>query len=254
MVRFALILAVVIAAGPVRAAEITVFAAASLGDALQEAAALWQAETGHEVTIAPAGSSVLARQIAAGAPADLFLSANPDWMDWLAAQGLIDATTRRVLMGNVLVLIGPGPGPGAPEVIGPGYDIAAQLGPDQRLAMALVTAVPAGIYGKAALEWLGQWEALRPRVAQADNVRAALAFVALGEAPLGIVYATDALAEPRVRVIATFPAQSHPPIRYPGAVTTEAAEPAVAAAFLDWMGGARARSVWADHGFVLPPE
>ncbi|KMK68113.1 molybdate ABC transporter substrate-binding protein [Puniceibacterium sp. IMCC21224] len=239
---------------PVQAAEITVFAAASLGDALSEATALWQQETGHQVILTPAGSSALARQIAAGAPADVFVSANTDWMDWLDAQGGIDAATRRVLMGNALVLIGAGEGEIPPVEIAPDYDITAELATSDRLAMALVNAVPAGIYGKAALQWLGQWEALEPRVAQADNVRAALALVALGETPLGIVYATDAVAETRVHVVGTFPAESHAPILYSAAVTAEASEGDVAAEFLDWLAGTGARAILRDHGFVLPPE
>ncbi|WP_372835567.1 molybdate ABC transporter substrate-binding protein, partial [Puniceibacterium confluentis] len=206
-------------AGPLAAAEVTVFAAASTGDVLAQAASVWAAETGNSVTVVPAGSSALARQIAAGAPADLFVSANPEWMDWLDQQGMIRTETRRVLMGNALVLIRTGPAWGKATEITPDFDIAARLGPDARLAMALIEAVPAGIYGQAALAWMGQWEALAPRVAQADNVRAALALVALGEAPYGIVYATDAAAEKRVHVVATFPAESHPPILYPGAVT-----------------------------------
>jgi molybdate transport system substrate-binding protein len=249
----AVLLSLLLWGAPLRAADITVFAAASLGEALDEAGAVWQAETGNTLTVVPAGSSALARQIAAGAPADLFISANPDWMDWLDQQGLIDAATRRVLMGNALVLIRTGPSWGKAVELTPDFDIAARLGPEARLAMALVDAVPAGIYGKAALQWLGQWDTLAPRVAQADNVRAALALVALGEAPYGIVYATDAEAQKRVHVVGTFPEESHPPILYPGAVTSDAAEPAVALAFLDWLGGPEAQAVLADHGFVLPP-
>ncbi len=249
-----LLLALAVLCGPARAADVTVFAAASLGDALSEAAEAWTVETGHDVTIAPAGSSALARQIAAGAPADVVILANTDWMDWLAGQGLLRDGTRRVLMGNSLVLVAHGEGPNTPEVLAPGFDIAARLGPSERLAMALVEAVPAGIYGKAALQARGTWEALAPRVAQTDNVRAALALVALGEAPLGIVYATDARAEPRVHVMGTFDADSHPPILYPGAVARDAAAPEAAGAFLDWLGGAEARAILADHGFVAPPE
>ncbi|SNR64841.1 molybdate ABC transporter substrate-binding protein [Puniceibacterium sediminis] len=247
-------LVLICCAVPLRAAEIMVFAAASTGDALTEAAQVWEAETGNQVTLAPAGSSALARQIAAGAPVDIFLSANPEWMDWLDGQGMIDPETRRILMGNALVLIRTGPAWGKAVDITPDFDIAARLGPDARLAMALVEAVPAGIYGKAALEWLGQWDALAPRVAQADNVRAALALVALGEAPYGIVYATDAVAERRVHVAATFPEESHPPILYPGAVTRDAAEPEAAEAFLDWLAGPEGGAILQQHGFVLPSE
>lgn len=246
--------AFIMLAGPVRAADITVFAAASLSDALQEAAELWQDTTGHRAVVTPAGSSALARQIAAGAPADIFVSASPDWMDWLDGQGGIDATSRRTLTGNTLVLVAAGRDGPAPQILARGYDIAGQMGDRDRLAMALVDAVPAGIYGQAALRWLGQWDALAPRIAQTDNVRAALALVALGEAPLGIVYATDAAAEPRVHVLGTFPAASHPPILYPAAVTTETRQPLIARDFLDWLGGPAAQAILRDHGFVPPPD
>ncbi len=236
-----------------QAGDITVFAAASTADALSEAGETWEAETGNSVTVAAAGSSALARQIAAGAPADLFVSANVEWMDWLEEQGLILPESRRMLLGNALVLVRTGPAWGRAVELTPAFDIAARLGPDARLAMALVEAVPAGIYGKAALQWLGQWDALGPRVAQADNVRAALALVALGEAPYGIVYATDAAAERRVHVVGTFPSRSHPPILYPGAVTRTATEPETARAFLDWLGGP-GRAILQRHGFVLPEE
>lgn len=242
-------------ASPLPAGEITVFAAASTRDALGDAARSWEAETGHRVRISPAGSSVLARQIGQGAPADLYLSAHPDWMDWLEARDLIRPETRVTLFGNALVIVGHGPetGAAAPELT-PASDLLAPLGPDGRLAMALLEAVPAGLYGKAGLQALGLWETLAPRVAEADNVRAALALVALGEAPLGVVYATDASAEDDVHVVARFPAASHPPIRYPAAVTRKAAEPDLARAFLDWLGGATAQAIFARHGFVPPPE
>lgn len=230
---------------PANAADLTVFAAASLKTALDEIAEVWEAETGVGVTVAPAGSSALARQIQQGAPADVFISASPDWMDVLEADGLIRADTRRDLLTNRLVLIGHGEAP--PVEIGPALDLAGMLGQD-RLAMALVEAVPAGIYGKAALDHLGLWDSVAPQVAQTDNVRAALALVATGEAPFGIVYATDAEAEPRVSVLGVFPAESHPPVVYPAAVMaeseTEAAEP-----FLDFLSDADAAAVFATHGF-----
>ncbi|MFZ5961806.1 molybdate ABC transporter substrate-binding protein [Thalassococcus sp. BH17M4-6] len=251
--RLMALIVVLALAGTAQAERLTVFAAASLGDALREAADLWQDETGDVVTLVPAGSSALARQIAAGAPADLYISAHPGWMDWLQERELIRADTRRDLIGNSLVLVGHGGARIAPRAITAKTDIAALLPHEARLAMALVDAVPAGLYGKAALVWLGQWESLAPHVAQADNVRAALALVALGETPLGIVYATDAAAEPRVHVLGTFPPQSHPPIRYPAAVTAETPVPDAAAAFLDWLAGPEAGRIWADHGFVAPP-
>ena len=236
---------------PARASDVTVFAAASLKTALDEIAGVWEAETGSAVTVAPAGSAALARQIQQGAPADLFLSASPDWMDVLDADGLIRDGTRRDLLTNRLVLIGHGQR-GAVE-IGPDLDLAGMLGED-RLAMALVDAVPAGIYGKAALETLGIWDSVAPLVAQTDNVRAALALVATGEAPLGIVYATDAGAEPRVSVLGVFPAESHAPIVYPAAVMAES-EAEGAAPFLDFLEGTEARAIFTAHGFGMagPP-
>ncbi|WP_093035760.1 molybdate ABC transporter substrate-binding protein [Ruegeria marina] len=222
--------------------RVTVFAAASLKTALDEAAAGFEAETGHEVVLSFAGSSVLARQIGLGAPADLFVSANEDWMDSLADGGHIVETSRRDLLSNRLVLVGPsGQKPG---------DMARALaGNTGRVAMALVDAVPAGIYGKAALTELGLWNLVAPRVAQTDNVRAALALVATGTAPLGIVYATDALAEPQVSVIAIFPDDSHPPIRYPAALIsgrdTEAARD-----LLNYLSDTEAQGVFARHGFL----
>lgn len=248
MIR-ALVLGLGLLAGPAASAEITVFAAASVAPALEEAAAPWARETGHAVTVAPAASSALARQIAQGAPADLFVSASSEWIDWLAARGLVAENTRRPLMGNRLVLVGHGADGPTPVTLAPGDDIAARLGAEGRLAMALVAAVPAGIYGREALGWLGQWETLAPRVAQADNVRAALALVALGEAPLGIVYATDAAAEPRVHVVGTFPPESHAPIVYAGAAVAGSAAPEAAAELLDWLGGEAAADVFAAHGF-----
>lgn len=228
------------------AADLTVFAAASLKTALDEIETAWESETGLDLVISLAGSSALARQIELGAPADLFISASPEWMDTLDAAGLIRPDTRRNLLTNDLVLVAHGPG-------APALDPArlpAELD-DGRLAMALVDAVPAGIYGKAALESLGLWPALEPKVAQADNVRAALALVAAGEAPFGIVYATDARAEPGVSVVATFPSGSHPPIVYPAAVTAEATSPH-AEVFLDWLGGDTARGAFARQGFGVP--
>lgn len=232
---------------PARASDVTVFAAASLRTALDEIAEVWEAETGLVATIAPAGSSALARQIQQGAPADIFLSASPDWMDVLEADGLIRNGTRRDLLTNRLVLIGHGER--APIEIGPDLDLAGMLGED-RLAMALVEAVPAGVYGRAALQSLGIWDSVAPLVAQTDNVRAALALVATGEAPLGIVYATDALAEPRVSVLGVFPAESHPPIVYPAAVIAESAADG-AAPFLDFLAGEEGGAIFTAHGFGL---
>ncbi len=231
--------------------RITVFAAASLKNAMDEIAAGFARETGHAATVSLAGSSALARQIRHGAPADIFISANPDWMDALKREGLIDPASRFDLLTNSLVLAAHGRR--APPVrIAPGLDLAAMLG-DGRLAMTLVDAVPAGIYGKAALEWLGAWEAAAPRVAQADNVRAALALVSSGEAPLGIVYATDAAADDNVTVIGTFPAGAHPPIVYPAAAVAASRNPHNSR-FLAWLRGPAARKAFERQGFVTAFE
>ncbi|KUJ73317.1 molybdenum ABC transporter substrate-binding protein [Ruegeria marisrubri] len=232
------------------AEEVLVFAAASLETALELAAEEFEADTGHEVTASYAGSSVLARQIQAGAPADLFLSANQEWMDVLEAAGLVAAETRVDLLGNSLVLIGRSGG-GAPVVISPGFDLAERL-EGGALAMALVDAVPAGIYGKAALRKFGLWEQVAGSVAQAVNVRAALALVSSGAAPLGIVYASDAMADDRVQVIARFPGDSHAPIVYPAAATVTADDAALD--FLSFLQGDAARRIFVEQGFTLPGE
>ena len=227
---------------PAWAERVTVFAASSLTSVLTEIAEDFEARTGHDVTLSVAGSATLARQILSGAPADIFLSANPDWMDAVSAE--IVPGTRNDLLGTLLVLIAPT----RAETV---TQTAAALGDRLRngpLAMALVDAVPAGTYGKAALRHLGLWEPLAAQVAQTDNVRAALALVAPGEAPLGIVYATDALVEPRVRVLATFDPASHPPIRYPVAALTDRS---VSRAFLAHL--AAARAVFKQHGFEVLP-
>jgi molybdate transport system substrate-binding protein len=226
------------------AAQTTVFAAASLKTALDEIAGLYEAETGEEATVSYAGSSALARQILLGAPADVFVSASPEWMDEVEAQGRVRPGSRVDLLGNRLALIAHGAA--APVEISPALDLPALLD-GGRLAMALVDAVPAGQYGKAALTSLGLWEGVADRVAQADNVRAALALVAVGAAPLGIVYATDASAEPRVTLLGVFPEESHPPILYPAA----AIGPGEAgAAFLAFLQSEEARAVFARHGFA----
>ncbi len=248
MRRSALVLIVAcLAALPAQAAEIRVFAAASLRSALDRVAADHEAATGDDVTISYAGSGTLARQILLGAPADIFVSANTGWMDEVAKAGLIAGDRRRDILGNRLVLI-------AHEAmeetaIGPDLDLSGMLG-DGRLAMALVDSVPAGQYGKAALEYLGLWDSVAPAVAQADNVRAALALVATGEAPLGIVYATDARAEPQVRVIGTFPEESHPPITYPAALLDSAADEADLA-FFDALSAPSAAAIFAAEGFTV---
>jgi molybdate transport system substrate-binding protein len=233
---------------PSAAGEVLVFAAASLTNALDRVASAWTAETGHVAVMSYAGSSALARQIQEGAPADIFVSASVDWMDALEASGDLRAGTRRDILGNTLVLIAHGR-EAAPVTVDAGLDLVGMLG-DGRLSMALVEAVPAGIYGKQALGSLGLWAAVEPLVAQSDNVRAALAFVARGETPLGIVYATDAAVEDNVSVIGTFPQGSHTPIVYPAAITAQSASPQ-AASFMAFMTSGAARAIWRDFGFVI---
>jgi molybdate transport system substrate-binding protein len=244
------ILAAILALGlatPAAAEEVVVFAAASMKTALDKVAEEFQAATGNTVTISYAGSNALAKQIIEGAPADIFVSAAVNWMDEVEKAGMVADGTRRDLFSNALVLVASGDA--APVEIGPGFDLAGLLG-DGKLAMALVDSVPAGQYGKASLESLGIWSAVEPSVSQADNVRAALALVATGEAPYGIVYATDAAAEPGVTVVGTFPADSHPPITYPGALLTGAADEADRA-FYEAITSDAGDAVFAEQGFVI---
>lgn len=235
-------------ATPSFAEEVVVFAAASLKDALDSVAAEFQAATGHTVTISYAGSNALAKQIIEGAPADIFLSAAVNWMDEVEKAGLVVAGTRSDLLGNRLVLIAHGKD-AAPVEIGPGLDLAALLG-DGKLSMAMVDSVPAGQYGKAALESLGVWPSVEASVAQSENVRAALTLVSRGEAPYGIVYATDAVADDTVTVVGTFPADSHKPIVYPGALLTGAAD-AADKAFFEALSSAAADAKFAEQGFAI---
>lgn len=196
--------------------DIVVFAAASLKNALDDIKTQYERDTGKHVTISYAASPTLAKQIEAAAPADIFISADLDWMDYLAERKLIDPGSRINLLGNSIALVAPA-NSAASITIGPDFPLASLLG-NGRLAMADPNTVPAGKYGKAALEKLGVWPAVADRIAPAENVRAALLLVSRGECPLGIVYRTDAIADPGVRVIATFPANTHPPIIYPMAL------------------------------------
>lgn len=226
--------------------DIVVFAAASMKNALDEVSARYEAQTSKNVVISYAASSTLAKQILAGAPAQVFISADQDWMSFVEQNGAILPGSRRELLGNSLVLIAPKEST-AQISIGPGFDLRSQLG-DGRLAVAETTAVPAGRYAKAALTHFGVWTSLEDRLAQAVNVRAALALVARGEAPFGIVYATDAAAEPAVRVIATFPADAHPAIVYPAALTKDVIGED-AADFLAFASSTTAAAIFARHGF-----
>lgn len=235
-------------AAPAMADEVVVFAAASMKTALDAVAADFQTATGHTVTISYAGSNALAKQIIEGAPADIFISAAVNWMDEVEKAGLVADGSRTDLLGNTLVLIAHGKG-AAPVAIAPGFDLAGLLG-DNKLAMALVDSVPAGQYGKAALESLGVWPAVEPLVAQSDNVRAALTLVSTGEAPLGIVYASDAAADDNVTVVGTFPADSHPAIVYPAALLTGAAD-AADRAFFEALSSDAADARFAAEGFAI---
>jgi molybdate transport system substrate-binding protein len=237
-------------AAPAVAQEVVVFAAASLKTALDQVAADFTAATGHRVSISYGGSNALARQIMQGAPADIFVSAAVNWMDEVQAAGLLAPGTRTDLLGNALVLVAHGAGV-APVAIEPGFDLAGLLG-DGRLSMGMVDAVPAGQYGKAALQSLGVWAAIEPLVAQSENVRAALALVSAREAPLGIVYATDVASTDPVTVVGSFPADSHPPIVYPAAVLTNAADAADLAFFAALTSDA-ADAVFASMGFTVLP-
>ncbi|MCF3640650.1 molybdate ABC transporter substrate-binding protein [Rhizobium sp. TRM95111] len=232
--------------------KVTVFAAASLKNALDDVAAAWKADGGATVQASYAASSALARQIEDGAPADIFLSADLTWMDYVEKAGRIDPATRGNLLGNRIVLVGPSDATGTVE-LKEGTDLARLLG-DGRLAMGNVDSVPAGKYGKAALEKLGLWDSVSGRTAQAENVRAALKYVSTGEAPLGIVYRTDAASDRSVTILGIFPEESHPPIIYPVALLKESASPR-AAAFLAFLRSGTARALFEKQGFaVLLPQ
>ena len=244
----AVVLAAVVAS--TGAAELTVFAAASLKESLDRQIQAFQSRSGHTVRASYAGSNALAKQIESGAPADLFLSADEEWMDYLAARKLVVTASRRDLVGNELVLIAPAHSTVSVRLTTPGVatSMVSALG-QGRLAVANPDNVPAGKYARTALAALGAWADVEPKLARSENVRAALAFVARGEAPLGIVYRTDAIAEPRVRVVAVFPAATHAPIVYPGALVA-GRDSAAARALLDHLSGEEGAAVWRQFGFV----
>lgn len=224
------------------------FAAASLKDALDAVNAAWLKDSGKEAVPSYLASSALAKQIEQGAPADIFISADEDWMNYLADKKLIKADTRFDLLGNTLVLIAPKDSK-IDTKIAQGFPLAELLG-DGHLAMGNTDSVPAGKYGKAALTKLGVWDAVKDKVAQADNVRAALKLVSTGEAPLGIVYGTDAKSDPNVKVIDTFPEGTHPPIIYPAAIVASSTN-ATAPALLAYLKSAAAQSIFKDQGFKI---
>lgn len=252
MIRFLLtLLLVALSLAPARAAERgpLVLAAASMQEAMNAAADAWAAQGHPRPILSFAASSALARQIQAGAPADLFISADEDWMSAVEKAGAIRRGTRANLVGNRLVLVAPADRP-VRLAIAPGFPLARALG-QSRIAMADPDTVPAGRYGKAALERLGVWRAVAPKVARAENVRAALALVERGETPLGIVYATDARASAKVRLVGFFPARSHPPIRYPVARLARGRH-ADAEPFRRFLLSRAARAIFLGHGFTAP--
>jgi molybdate transport system substrate-binding protein len=225
-----------------------VFAAASLKEAIDMAGAGWAKESGKTPVPSYAASSALAKQIEQGAPADIFISADEDWMNYLAERKLIKPDTRFDLLGNTLVLIAP-KNSNIEAKITQGFPLATLLG-DGHLAMANTDSVPAGKYGKAALSKLGVWDAVKDKIAQADNVRAALKLVSTGEAPLGIVYGTDAKSDPNVKVVDTFPEGTHPPIIYPIAIVASSTN-ADAPSLLAYFRSSAAQSVFKDQGFKI---
>jgi molybdate transport system substrate-binding protein len=228
--------------------DVLVFAAASLKNALDEIAAQWQRETGKKAAISYAASNTLIKQIEQGAPADIFISADLDWMDYGEQKGLIKTETRSNLLGNRIVIVAPKDS-SVSISIQPGFDLAAAL-KGGRLAMGNVEAVPAGKYGKAALEKLGAWDGVKDKLAPTESVRAALLLVSRGEAPLGIVYQTDAASDPAVKVVGVFPENSHPPIIYPIALTKATSNPE-GEAFLKYIRSPAARPAFARQGFSV---
>jgi molybdate transport system substrate-binding protein len=246
----ALLLPAALGQPPARAqgGDVLVFAAASLKTALDAVNMQWQKETRKKSTISYAASPALAKQIEHAAPAQIFISADLDWMDYLAAKNLIKPETRSNLLGNRIVLIAP-KDKAQPIEVRPGFDLAKVLG-GGRLSMANVDTVPAGKYGKAALEKLGVWTSVSSKLAQAENVRAALLLVSRGEVSAGIVYQTDAVSDRNVAIIGTFPEDSHPPIIYPVALTANAKHPD-AAAFLSYIKSDRAKPLFEAQGFSV---
>lgn len=247
--RFLLILLLLLAPLSARAQGLTVFAAASLTDAMKAIAAVWTRQGHAAPKFSFAASSTLAQQIEQGAPANLFASADEKWMDYLAKKDLIAADTRRDLLGNDLVLIVPASQKRQVR-IGPGFDLAALLGPNGRLSVGDPAHVPAGIYAEQALRRLNVWNSVAGRLAPAPDVRSALLMVERGETPAGIVYGTDAAVTKAVAIAGVFPADSHDPVTYPFAVT-KAGDTPEARAFLAFLSGPQARDIWVRAGFKV---
>ena len=248
-VLFAALMALLLA--PAHAAEpqkpeLLVFAAASLTNVLGELSTTWEASSGVTVKTSFAASSVLARQIEAGGKADVFISADQEWMDYLQSRGLVEKSSRRNLVGNRLVLIAPADSK-VELKIAPGFKLAAALN-GGRLSTGDPDTVPVGKYARSALVSLGLWDEIQDRLVRADNVRSAMMFVSRGEAPLGIVYTTDALVDPKVRIVDTFPENTHAPITYPGAVTIGSNNYAVS--FLEFLSKPESLDTWRKFGFL----
>jgi molybdate transport system substrate-binding protein len=247
--RFLLALCLLLAPLTARAQELTVFAAASLTDAMKDISTQW-AQAGHQpLRMSFGASSTLARQIEQGAPANLFASADQKWMDYLADKKLIVADTRKDLLGNDLVLVVAADKP-QHVTIGPGFNLLGLLGPNGRVATGDPAHVPVGIYAEQALKRLGIWDAVSPRLARTDDVRSALLLVERGEAPAGIVYATDAAVSKAVMIAGTFPANSHDPVSYPFAVTQSGDTPD-ARALMTFLAGPQAREIFVKRGFKV---
>jgi molybdate transport system substrate-binding protein len=247
--RFLLLACMLLVPLLARAEELTVFAAASLTDAMKDVSAQW-AQAGHQpLRMSFGASSTIARQIEQGAPANLFASADQKWMDYLAEKQLIVADTRKDLLGNDLVLVVPADKP-QHVTIGPGFDLLSLLGSNGRIATGDPAHVPVGIYAEQALRKLGQWDAIAPRLARTDDVRAALLLVERGEAPAGIVYATDAAVSTGVMVAGTFPAGSHDPVSYPFAVV-RSGDTSEARALMTFLQGPQARAIFVQRGFKV---
>jgi molybdate transport system substrate-binding protein len=237
-------------ASTARADDVLVFAAASLKNALDAIDAQYERDSGKKVAVSLAASSTLAKQVENGAPADVFISADLDWMDYLAQRDLIKPATRKNILGNELVLIAPKDSTVSVK-IAPGFDLTKLLA-GGKLAMGETNSVPAGKYGKAALEKLGVWNSVSAQIAAADSVRAALALVARNEAPLGIVYQTDAAVEPGVKIVGTFPADTHPPIIYPIALLAGSKNPD-APGYMNYLESAKAKPHFEQQGFTVLP-
>lgn len=250
MIAIVLALALGLASTVASAATVTVFAAASLKESMDAQARQFESRTGTKVVVSYAASNALAKQIEAGAPADVFISADLEWMDYLDQRRFLAPNARVTLLGNSLVLIAPAAGKLTLK-IEQGFALRSALG-NERLAVANPDSVPAGKYARSALEALGVWSSVQNQLARTENVRAALALVSRGETPLGIVYGTDALADSGVRIVDTFPPASHPPILYPAAVIAASSSPA-ARPLLNFLRSPEAAETWRKHGFQLAP-